>query len=456
MSIEPNDIISDANDSNVSSDGTRSTTINGSIDPANDVDLYSLQVNSGDGIILDVDSAILSSGLDPILRLFDSSGNELAVSDDDAAPGEDFSVDPYLTFVANTTGDYYVGVSSFSNFEYDPFDSSNSGNNSGGSNGDYELNIDLVEVEPDDDPDNTIAEAIDTNISSSGQDSTVIQDSISPQGDADVYKFQLDEGDVVSLNINASDLDTGLDPILRLFDESGNELVVNDDNNAPGEDFSLDSYIEFTAPATGNYYVGVSGFSDFDYDVINGRTNFDSNQGFLSTGDYELVINAFDRIDGTNDGDILLGDGDNDYIEGLNGEDILTGFGQNDILLGGAGDDILTGNNGNDTLIGGDGDDQLYGDRGDDVLQGGAGTNFYYGRGGADIFVVDNITNVDNTIFDFEDGTDKILINGASFFSATIEESDTGFGTSISVFGNTVANLINIDPSNISEDDFVV
>ena len=241
---------------------------------------------------------------------------------------------------------------------------------------------------------------------------------------------------------------------MRLFDESGNELAVNDDNEAPGENFSLDSYIEFTASNEGQYYVGVSGFSNFDYDAVNGRTNFDLDN-FSSTGDYEIVINAFNNIEGTDGRDVLRGTQQNDSIQGKNGNDIITGLGHNDSLVGGAGDDIITGNSGNDTLIGGDGSDRLVGNQGDDILQGDAGDNSYVGGGGADIFAVADIDGVNNVIFDFQDGIDKILLQGSSFFDATVENSDDRFGTSISIFGNSVATLVGIDPSDISEDDFV-
>lgn len=456
MSIEPNDIISDANDSGVSSSGTRSTILNGSISPNNDVDLYQFQANSGEGILLDVDSAEFNSGLDSILRLFDANGNELAVSDDTPAPGEPFTVDSYIGFQTNTTGDYFVGVSSFANFSYDPINGGSSGD-SGGSSGDYDLEISLVEVVADDDPDNTIAEAVDSGVSSSGQNTTVIEDSISPQGDVDVFEIQLAEGDTLALNINAAQLDTELDPILRLFDANGNELAVSDDSPAPGEPFTLDSFLEFTASNTDQYFVGVSGFANFDYDVVNGRTNIDPVDNFSSVGDYELVINAFNNIEGTDRGDVLLGNSRNNSIRGLNGNDIITGLGQNDNLVGDGGNDIITGNNGDDTLIGGDGADQLFGNAGADVLQGDAGADSLFGGGGADIFVITETSEAADTIFDFRDGSDKILLqNGSSFFDVTLESIDGGSGTSISVFGNNIANLTAVNISAISEDDFVL
>ena len=119
-----------------------------------------------------------------------------------------------------------------------------------------------------------------------------------------------------------------------------------------------------------------------------------------------------------------------------------------------SGNDILTGGRQNDSLDGG-GDDRLIGNNGNDVLQGDGGANSLYGGGGADIFVLENIEGVENVIYDFKDGTDKILLRGSSFFDATIEDSDVGFGTSISISGNPVARVIGVDPSDFSQEDFV-
>ncbi len=54
--------------------------------------------------------------------------------------------------------------------------------------------------------------------------------------------------------------DAGLDSYLRVFDANGNELQNNDDGPTPGKpSSSTDSFLTFFAPATGTYYIGVSG-----------------------------------------------------------------------------------------------------------------------------------------------------------------------------------------------------
>ena len=115
-------------------------------------------------------------------------------------------------------------------------------------------------------PNDTISEAVDSGISSDNLetfvDSGFIGDNpnVSPNDDVDLIQFQLDAGDRVTIDIDANEFGSELDPILRLFDSSGNEVSVNDDFN------SLDSFIDFTASVSDIYFVGVSSFSNFSYD----------------------------------------------------------------------------------------------------------------------------------------------------------------------------------------------
>ena len=104
--------------------------------------------------------------------------------------------------------------------------------------------------------------------------------------DVDLYALELAESTRVAFDIdtNNSDPDSFFDSILRVFDSEGNEVAVNDDSN------NADSFIGFQPPAAGTYYVGVSGFSNFDYDpsVLGSSTNSNS------TGNYDLTITTFE------------------------------------------------------------------------------------------------------------------------------------------------------------------
>ncbi|NJO44636.1 MAG: S8 family serine peptidase [Oscillatoriales cyanobacterium RM2_1_1] len=108
-----------------------------------------------------------------------------------------------------------------------------------------------------------------------------IGDNASIGGDSDVDFVQLDlaAGEEVTFDIDASEFGSSLDPILRVFNADGDQLAVNDDFDG------LDSFISFTANTAGSYYVGVSGYSNFDYDPFGEGSGF----GF-STGEYTLTI----------------------------------------------------------------------------------------------------------------------------------------------------------------------
>ncbi|MFT5523674.1 MAG: hypothetical protein ACI9HK_001622, partial [Pirellulaceae bacterium] len=83
-----------------------------------DVDMFRLTMGTGDTLVIDTDTP--TSTVDTLIRVFDAQGNELAGNDDGSAPGEFGGVDSYLEFTAMISGDYYVGVSTFANFNYDP------------------------------------------------------------------------------------------------------------------------------------------------------------------------------------------------------------------------------------------------------------------------------------------------------------------------------------------------
>ncbi|MGL5078348.1 MAG: calcium-binding protein [Waterburya sp.] len=297
-------------------------------------------------------------------------------------------------------------------------------------------------------PNDTISNANDSGLSSPGN-SAVLNGSIESTTDVDLIKFQLDQGDVVTLNIEAQENGSGLDSILRVFDSAGSELAVNDDSSGVFENFSLDSYLTYTAASAGDYYVGVSDFPNFSYDpnVEN------SGDGGGSTGDYDLAISIFNGITGTDSSNRLTGTGESDYITGLAGNDSLSGGGQKDNLLGDAGNDFIVGGDGDDLLRGGEGNDVLRGENGNDILGGEAGNDALYGGQGSDIFVIGD--GRDN-IFDFADGSDQILLtNGLTFENLTITSSTSGgTGTTISSGGSVIANLTGVSPDVITSDDF--
>jgi Ca2+-binding RTX toxin-like protein len=113
----------------------------------------------------------------------------------------------------------------------------------------------------------------------------------------------------------------------------------------------------------------------------------------------------------------VLGRGGNDQLslDEANGAlpraNMAGGVG-NDTLTGGSGDDQLSGEADNDTLLGKAGNDILAGGDGNDVLDGGAGNDQAMGEAGNDKIVRN--AGDDNDTLEGQDGSDKMLFNGAS------------------------------------------
>jgi len=138
-----------------------------------------------------------------------------------------------------------------------------------------------------------------------------------------------------------------------------------------------------------------------------------------------------------------------DFLCGDEGNDILFGNEGNDTLNGGSDHDILYGGTNNDSLVGGAGDDTLFGEEGDNILVGGTGNDRF------GIFV----NTGKNTILDFQDNQDKILVylneNLANFIA--FEElliTQDGNNTLIKFQEKVLVTLEEIDATFITSEDF--
>jgi hypothetical protein len=109
--------------------------------------------------------------------------------------------------------------------------------------------------------------------------------------DRDWYRVRLQEGQSYRFTLNSSGDSPAGDPLVRIHNAQGEELGFDDD----GGD-GLNSYLEFTAPATGNYFVDAGSFSE-------------------GTGGYTLTARAGDvPNDATTDASLSA---DGDYREGV-------------------------------------------------------------------------------------------------------------------------------------------
>ena len=102
--------------------------------------------------------------------------------------------------------------------------------------------------------------------------------------DVDMFSFDVTAGQKITFDVDGRNA-SNLDSYLRLFNASGTQLGYSDDDPAPGESSSTESYLEYTFTSSGRYYVGVSGFSNIAYDPV---TGYGDASGV--TGEYSLIL----------------------------------------------------------------------------------------------------------------------------------------------------------------------
>lgn len=89
---------------------------------------------------------------------------------------------------------------------------------------------------------------------------------IETPGDVDFFKFTATKGQVFDVECYARRLRSGLDPVMNIYNAKRGGVAGNDDSRGP------DSYIRFTAPEDGEYYIRVTdhlqrGQEDFVYRI---------------------------------------------------------------------------------------------------------------------------------------------------------------------------------------------
>jgi Ca2+-binding RTX toxin-like protein len=122
-----------------------SATIKGSVSSNNDVDFYSITLQAGEKIVLDIDHT--TNSLDSFVRFYGPNGVEIVNNDDkisadpgSSTPWTDHNTDSYLTYRVVTSGTYYFSVESFGDLNNDGDDD---GPTVGESNGAYSLNVSI-------------------------------------------------------------------------------------------------------------------------------------------------------------------------------------------------------------------------------------------------------------------------------------------------------------------------
>lgn len=119
--------------------------------------------------------------------------------------------------------------------------------------------------------------------------------------DVDLISMVLRAGERVQIDVDAAQLGSTLDSVLRIFNALGQPIdatgavvaaaagIQSDDNPARDERFSLDSYLDFIAPFDGTFLVGISGFANgVNPTYYNATTEGSGTNG--STGYYSINI----------------------------------------------------------------------------------------------------------------------------------------------------------------------
>lgn len=322
-------------------------SIQGSLDFANEVDVFAFEVLTDDvgNVTLTFDIDFAQGGLDSIIGLFDPNGVVVAGSDDynvgfSPDSGSSTTLDSYMTYVPTVAGTYYIAVASYGNIWPN-------GPASGGlSTGAYTLNV-------------SISGAIgvqDYGNGSSGSDNlfgdrqgVVTNDRLN--GYAGNDDISGDAGDDTLIGGDGQD---------NLYGGSGNDVFYGD-QTVLVSDGGL-----YTIPEEG----------PGNEDVIYGGDNNDFLLG--ERGNDTLFGDADDdTLEGGTGNDKLWGGAGTDSIWGESGADSLYGGAGNDAMYGGFDVDVLLSSSGNDSLNGGDGNDRLNGGTGSDSLAGGSGSDAF-------------------------------------------------------------------------------
>jgi Ca2+-binding RTX toxin-like protein len=124
--------------------------------------------------------------------------------------------------------------------------------------------------------------------------------------------------------------------------------------------------------------------------------NLATNQVFRGNAEGDMLSGQFERVQGSQGHDTLVGNSKSNRIYGNGG---------NDTIDGGAGNDYLYGGNNNDLILGGGGDDELWGESGNDQLNGQSGSDRMYGGAGRDTLIA-----IDSAYADYVDGQEDFDI----------------------------------------------
>ncbi len=210
-------------------------------------------------------------------------------------------------------------------------------------------------------------------------------------------------------------------------DPDGNPVSITSVQGAVGGTVVLDGSGVLFTPTD-----GLIGEASFTYTITDGNGNFDTATATIKVGGDEGLRKAR----GTDGDDIVIGSRKVDRLYGEDGDDLIIGFKQKDKIEGGDGSDTIYGYGGNDQIEGGADDDVIYGGDKNDQLWGGS--KGQGGDGAVDTFAFD-MTDGDDTVFDFEAGLDQVYLTEGAVYTLAASGSDT-----VLTYGSTTVTFVNV------------
>jgi len=274
--------------------------LNGRLEKNGDVDSFAVTLEAGQTLVAWLECYTLMSPLDPVLRLIDSRGVQVAWNHDDGR-----SLDPFLTWTAPTAGTWVLQTFGFaypagSEIRFSgnergvyrlhltsgpvvrhtlPLGVGRGGSTTlrlrgwnlgaetnrevvfdGGTVGAEVLNVsfrptgidDPIELAVGDGPETM---EIEPNTASAEANPLEVPGAVSGElnqpGDEDRFLFPAKKGELLLLEIHSASLGFPLDAWLKVEDRSGKELVRNDDGAG------ADPLLEWTAEEDGSYVAAV-------------------------------------------------------------------------------------------------------------------------------------------------------------------------------------------------------
>jgi len=309
----------------------------------------------------------------------------------------------------------------------------------------------------------------DTYIWSRADGDDIVNDAGSAVAELDTLVLtDVDMADVIFSRVDGSD-----DLIITISGTGGGVITVADqfENSASGKGieeiefadgvWSIDEIEAATTVSDDEFDQLLTGNSGFDEHFL-GKSGWDTiNAGagndILDGGNGKDTLNGGDGVDTATYENASQGvavdlsvataqvgnSGGQEVGDVLSDIENISGSAYGDTLTGDDNANILWGNDGADTLSGGAGYDQLFGGAGNDTLTGGADYDEF-------VFAVGDGAD---TITDFEDSLDQMVVEGLTFADLTITQS--GADTVIDLGSGTTVTLNGIDATLIDQDDFL-